>query len=427
MAECLQDPSINYDFTQRLIKERSEKINQKIDDIRIDFSKNINEDNYEKNCGLYTQILMECERLFKIEREYIEKIFQTCMSGYGRQIYKKIINGPLDKIMNLLNDLLSKLQRPNAKKIDFYFNFDVLNFFYEKISYSFTGLVEEYDNDKYNKFVSIFKNIETLCFNFIENYIKEIFNSTDKVEGESIMNITNQSILVLSKITMFEDSFKKMTKMNLNNLNFNGFNDIKNMKFNVENFLEILIGRLEKSSSVLEKKYIPLKYLFLINNIYFIQNKINKGQFLKFIDRNYSEKLSDKINSYLKLYLQHTWGKVEEVSFNYSDMNNIFNNDGITLKNSGKETLKKKFSTFNDAMKLNLKFQQNAQVIDSNIEKLIVNANINTIVNKYDNLHKKFADSGFTKFKEKYIIYQSESDVIRDLKLYFSNPLGSFK
>jgi len=426
LAECLQDPTINYDFTQRIIKEHSEKINQKIDDIRIDFSKNYTEDNYEKNCGLYTQILMEIEKLFKIEREYIERIFKTCISGFGRQIYKKIITNPLDKIMNILNELLSKLQKPNVKRIDFYYNFDVLNFFYEKISNSFKELVEEYDTEKYNNIYSIFKNIENFCFNYIENCLKEIANSSDKVEGESIQNITNQSVLFLSKITMFEESYKKMSNMSLNNNSISSFINLENQKFNCQNLIDILISRLEKSSYVLEKKYPPLKYLFLINNIFYIQIKIGKGDLSKFIDKNYIKQLSDKIDSFLKLYLKNSWSKIEEITFNNNDLTGIFNNDG-SLKNSGKDILKKKFTFFNEIMKLNLKFQQNAQVIDPHIEKLIINANINTIVDKYDSFYKKYADSGFTKIKEKYIIYSSESDVIRDLKLYFSNPLGTIK
>jgi len=347
------------------------------------------------------------------------------MKGFGRQVYRKIIINPLKKIMDLLSELLSKIQRPNPKRIDFYFNFDVLNFFYEKISFSFIGLVEEYDQENFNNITSIFQSIESLSFNYIDNYFKEISNSSDKVEGESIMNITNQAILFLSKIAMFEESYKKMTKMTLNNSNINGFSNLTNTKFNAENFIEILIARLEKSSYVLEKKYSPLKYLFLINNIYFIQTKIGKGQLTKVVDGKYSAKLTERINAYLKLYLTHTWGKVEEITFNNSDLVNIYNNDGVTLKNSVKEILKKKFSTFNDAMKLNLKFQQNSQVIDPYIEMLIINANINTVVEKYDSLLKKCADSAFIKVIEKYIVYKSESDVVRDLRIYFSNPLGT--
>lgn len=429
LAECLQDPTINYDFTQRLIREHSEKIGQKIDDIRIDFSKNFNEDTYEKNCGLNTQILIESEKLFKIEREYIEKIFQTCMSGFGRLIYKKIINSPFEKIMTLLKEMLAKIQRPNAKRIDFYNNLDVLNLFYEKISYSFVGLVEEYDREKFKALNNVFQSIENLCLNFIENYMREISNITDKVEGESIVGITNQTILFLSKITVFEQAFNKISKYTfgkgseaVGERNFTGTNAAAN-KFKIENVIEILISRLEKSSYSLEKKYPPLKYLFLINNIYFIQSKLSKGQLAKFVDAGFTAKLGDKINSYLKSYLHQSWGKVEEISFNFSDLTNIYNPDG-SVKNASKEILKKKFSLFNETMKLNLKLQQNAQIIDPNIEKTIINANINYIADKYDSLYKKFGDSGFTKFKERYIIYQSEADVIRDLKLYFSNPLG---
>jgi hypothetical protein len=40
LAECMQDDFIDYDFTGRLIKERSEKIVHKFDDIKINNYKN---------------------------------------------------------------------------------------------------------------------------------------------------------------------------------------------------------------------------------------------------------------------------------------------------------------------------------------------------------------------------------------------------
>lgn len=41
LAGCLQDEFIKYDFTSKLINERSNKIIQVLDDIKINYSKNM--------------------------------------------------------------------------------------------------------------------------------------------------------------------------------------------------------------------------------------------------------------------------------------------------------------------------------------------------------------------------------------------------
>ena len=70
-------------------------------------------------------------------------------------------------------------------------------------------------------------------------------------------------------------------------------------------------------------------------------------------------------------------------------------------------------------MKINLKFQQNVQIVDRDLEKRIIEANIECIVNRYMEVFEKYGGVVFTKFKEKYMVYTSQEDVEQDLKLYF--------
>ncbi len=172
---------------------------------------------------------------------------------------------------------------------------------------------------------------------------------------------------------------------------------------------------------LLEKKYAPLKYIFLINNIFFIKSKLYQKPFIKYIDRNYADSLENCIKNYLKSYLDASWIKIMEVCFNEKDHRNvlIYEIDGKNLKSSTKELIKKKFATFNECMKINLKFQQHMQIIDPNLEKNMIDANIQFIAQNYEEFYTLLANSGFTKFKNKYVLYMSANDVIQDLKLYF--------
>ena len=413
LAECLQDQDLQYNFTEKIIKEYSNRICIQIEDIKINYPKSINEDNYEKNCGLFTIILIEVEKLFKLSQEKIHNIFQTCRRDFARKIYTEIIEEPLEKLVDLLNEILKKIQKPNVKKIDFYLCVDAVNIFHEKLKFSFDNLIHDYDDDLSESLLSTINKIEQECFNFIENEVNKISQENSKTVNESISDLTNKSIRFLNKICIFDSFFKRM--INLMD---------SSKKINPDDIINILIERLEKNSTQLEKKYFPLKYLFLLNNLSYVQIKAQAIPLNNFITKPLIEKLNEKSKEYFNSYLFHTWNKVEEITFNQNDLNNICNADG-TLKSNGKDLIKKKFTVFNEIMILNLKFQQNAQIVESYIEKEIIKSNIETIVKRYMNFYNKFANLNFTKVKDKVVIYNNESDVERDLKLYFSNPLGA--
>jgi hypothetical protein len=409
LAECMQDESIKYDFTSKLIRDRREAILTKFTDLKI-ISKNTNEDNYEKNSGFITIILIESEKLFSIEKEYIYKILQTCSNDLKEMVYSNIIESPLEKIWQNLKDLLLRHTKTNVKRIDFYQNFDILNIWYEKTYSAYKTLVQKYNKDIFNNICSIIKMIESFCFKFIDDYIKDVMLLNEKIENENVLKICNDFIFFISNLVQFDIAYEFIKS----EFEANG------MKLEIEGLTVNLIKKLESKSSILEKKYPPLKYIFLINNVYFIQSKVYNKPINKYVSKTFADSLTNYINSYIQGYLNASWTKVLEITFNEKEGGVIqFESDGKTLKNSSKEIVKKKFATFNETMKINLKFQQQIQIIDVSLEKKLIEANIDFIVSRYASLYDRFCESGFTKFKNKYVLYSSANDVIQDLKFYF--------
>jgi len=74
-------------------------------------------------------------------------------------------------------------------------------------------------------------------------------------------------------------------------------------------------------------------------------------------------------------------------------------------------------------MKNNQNMQRHIKIIDANLEKSIIRENIDYISSKYQNFYDKFHNCGFTQFKNIYIVYNNATEVIQDLKLYFSDAL----
>ena len=74
-------------------------------------------------------------------------------------------------------------------------------------------------------------------------------------------------------------------------------------------------------------------------------------------------------------------------------------------------------------MKLKLKFQKQIKIIDSTLEKLLVQSNIDYISIKYQEFYERFSKVNFATNPQKYIIYQSVNDVLQDLKMYFIDSL----
>ena len=121
---------------------------------------------------------------------------------------------------------------------------------------------------------------------------------------------------------------------------------INDKEFTVDLTISTLVNKLEHKSHHLEKKYPPLKYIFLINNIYFVLSKIKQPDLAKLVDKNLPNQLNEKIKEYTKSYLEATWKKATAHSFNEKEYKTVlvYENDGKTLKNAAREAIKKKFA-----------------------------------------------------------------------------------
>ena len=171
-------------------------------------------------------------------------------------------------------------------------------------------------------------------------------------------------------------------------------------------------------SDLLLKKYPPLKYILLINNIFFIISKIENKNIENFFSKKFIQALYKRIDNYIIKYLKASWNKIDEITFDDKEII-VYENDNKTLKTTSKELIKKKFSAFNETMKLNQKFQQHIQIIDRKIEQKIIEKNIEYICDRYQKFYDKFSSMDFTKFRTKYLIYNDASEVEQDLRLYF--------
>jgi hypothetical protein len=417
LARCLQDDEIKFDFTKTLIIDRSEKICLKFDDILINSHKNMSEENFTRNKGVVANLLIESVKIFTEERFYIFEIFDECEDRLKSQVYRSIMSHPMEKIIQNLKDLVNRHNKSNIKKIDFYQNLDVLNIWHSTIHNSYKSLIQAYRSDIFENMSALIKLIEIFSFNYVNGFLKEINNFNEKIENENVLKICNDTIFFLSNLLNFDYAFEFIK------FEFKSNQSVSNIKgdFSAEMFIECLITKIETKATLLDKKYSPLKFIFLINNVYFIQSKIAQSPFNKFISKYFTDSLNKNIRAYVEGYLKSCWGKVDEVTFNDRENQTAiaYETDGKTLKNSSKEMIKKKFAIFNDTMKINMKFQQHIQIIDRSLENLLINENVNHIADRYEAFYNTFNPTGFTKFRNKYIVYSSKSDVIQDLKIYF--------
>ena len=124
---------------------------------------------------------------------------------------------------------------------------------------------------------------------------------------------------------------------------------LNDKEFSVQLTINTMINKLEHKSHHLEKKYPPLKYIFLINNIYFVLSKIRQPDLGKYVEKTFANTLNERIKEYTHSYLECTWKKILNETLNENNYNSIviYENDGKTLKNSSREMIKKKFAVIN--------------------------------------------------------------------------------
>ena len=120
-----------------------------------------------------------------------------------------------------------------------------------------------------------------------------------------------------------------------------------------------------------------------------------------------------------KEYLKNTWKKVAEITFN--DKNDIvYEKETNELKATSKELIKKRFITFNEEMKINLKVQQHIQIIDKNIEMLMIKNNISYVTKRYQIILDRYKNINFSRNVDKIILYKNIEQIEQELRTYFS-------
>ena len=418
ISQCLQDEEINFDFSNNLIKERINKLLTIIKDANvISFSNKEQITSYSKGEGNTSKILTLVSHLIYNEEEYINTIIlsssnNTSKNNINVKIIKNIITPLIEKVILSLKDLIATQKKYDVSNItsisyDFYHHLDIMNSWIENTETIYTNILQKYHlNDMLNTITDSIQNINEFCVYYVNNYYKGIsILNNEKIENENILTITSNTIYFIENIISFSSIQQRIYSNN---------NNLSNVSFVLN-----LIQSLENKANVLDKKYPPLHYIFLMNNVQLIYSKMQKSEMLT---NEFSEEvLNDiemKLKKYLNEYLKVSWMKVEEITFDDRDVI-AYEKDNKTLKQTSKDLIKQKFSVFNDAMKINLKFQQNVQIVDRDLEKRIIEANIECIVNRYMGVFEKYGGVVFTKFKEKYMVYTSQEDVEQDLKLYF--------
>ena len=295
----------------------------------------------------------------------------------------------------------------SRKPLDYFINLDVIDLWKEKIYNFYNSKFRITNPDEYKKIIAYVDQVNKFCSKYISNFLSKVEKLNDeKIENENILNITIDTISFITSLVTYHNAYTSLQEES-------------NLDLSPKNFINILVNKIEEKSNTLLKKYPPLKNILLINNFFYIHSKIAKDPLDHFFDKEYFGKLKEKVNINSKDYLKNTWRKVIEITFN--ENNDIaYEKDTNELKATSKELIKKRFTTFNEEMKINLKIQQHMQIIDKNIEKSMVKNNINFVCKRYRVVLDKYKNIKFTKNEDKIILYKNIEQVEQELKTYFS-------
>ena len=410
LSQCLQDPDINFDFTDNLIKEHSNKICMRINEIKVTSLKNYGQQ-YSKGIGYIVKILIETSSTFQNEENYINNILNGCTDKLKQKVLSGIIENPIEKIIQSIQDLNNLNKKYDSSSITsgffgFFHSLDILDIWVEKILKIYREIIQKYYKEKFDKINECIIFLGNFCNEYITNFYDKIcILNYEKIESENVLNITNDTVFFITNLMNFKIGFKTLTQSS-------------DIDISPINFLTVLIEKIEEKSAILIKKYPPLKYLLLINNIYYIILRFQSNEFEEYITKAFIDTLKEKIENYIQEYLKCTWNKIDECTFDDKEVI-VYENESKNLKATSKELIKKKFTVFNETMKVNLKFQQHIQIIDRSIEQRLIDENIKYLCKRYQEFYDKYNDTGFTRFRNKYIVYMNQGDVEQDLKLYF--------
>ena len=413
LSNVLQDSEINFDFTKNLIKDHSNKICNKIEEIKLNCNNNNNNKKnnnfYIKKTGFMFLILKECEKLFENEKKFINEILSECEEKVRNKTLNKILLNPCELIINYLENLLNFVEKNddfNTNLNEFIHILDIIEIWLESTFNNFKENIRISNEEEFNEINNIIVKLGEFCIKFIKKFFEKIDKlNNDKIENENVLNITNDTIFFISNLILYPTAYKFLTRK------------IKD-EITPNNFIKLLLDKIELKSDLLLKKYPPLKFILLINNIFFIISKIENKTIENFFNKKFIQMLYKRIENNIEKYLKSSWNKIDEITFDDKEII-VYENDKKTLKTTSKELIKKKFSVFNETMKLNQKFQQHIQIIDRKIEQKIIEKNIEYVCDRYQKFYDKYSQFDFTKFRNKYLIYNDASEVEQDLRLYF--------
>ena len=411
LSICLQDEKIGFNFTSKFITERKQKIKDKLDEMIV-FSKTLNKQKYEKGTSELSKLLLESMVIYESEEKYIKFIFGECEQVLLTKTLKEIMKQPLNQIIILFEKLILNHKKydsslAHSMPLDFFINLDIADLWIEKISNFYKSKIKNSNPDEYKSILSYIERINQYCSIYIVNYLSKIEKLNDeKIENENLLNLTTDTISFISSLILYHNAYSYLQEKN-------------DLDLSPKNFVNLLVNKIEEKSNILLKKYPPLKNILLINNIFYIHRKIIQEPLEHFFDKEFMKTLKEKVNINSKEYLKNTWKKVIEITF--SDKNDIvYERDTNDLKATSKELIKKRFTTFNEEMKINSKIQQHIQIIDKNIEKSMIKNNISLICKRYQIILDKYKDIKFTRNEEKIILYKNTEQIEQELKSYFT-------
>ena len=418
LSVCLQDEKIGFNFTSKFVVERRQKIKDKLEEVTL-FSKTLNKQKYEKGSSELIKLFIESISIYENEEKYIKFIFSECDKTLHEKILKEIMKQPLGQIITLFTKLISNHKRfdnslAHSMPVEYFKNLDVIDLWVQQISPFYNNKIkisnpEEYKN--INEFISQIKKFFSI---YIKNFLDKVEKLNDEnIENENLLNITTDTIDFLSSLIMYNNAYSLIQQELKQNKENN------NIDLSPRNFILILVEQLEEKSKILLKRYRPLKNILLINNYFYIHSKISKQPLSEFFDKNDLSKIKEKINLNSKEYLKNTWKKIAEITFN--DKNDIvYEKESNELKATSKELIKKRFITFNEEMKINLKVQQHIQIIDKNIEMLMIKNNISYVTKRYQIVLDRYKNVNFSKNVDKIILYKNIEQIEQELRTYFS-------
>ena len=418
LSVCLQDEKIGFNFTSKFVVERKQKIKDKIDESNL-FSKTLNKQKYEKGSSELIKLLIESVSIYENEEKYIKVIFSECDKNLHEKILKEIMKQPLSQIITLFSKLISNHKRfdnslAHSLPVEIFKNLDVIDLWVQQISPFYSSKIKNSNLEEFNSINDYILKIKKFCAIYLNNFLEKVkLLNDEKIENENLLTITTDTIDFLSALVIYNNAYSVLQK----EIRIKG--EKNSIDLSPRNFIFNLVEQIEEKSNILLKKYPPLKNILLINNFFYIHNRINQPPLSEFFDKEFSNKIKEKINLNSKDYLKNTWKKVAEITFN--DKNEIiYEKETNELKATSKELIKKRFITFNDEMKINSKIQQHIQIIDKNIEKLIIKNNISYVCKRYQIILDRYKNINFSRNMDKIILYKNVQQVEQELKEYFS-------